>query len=82
MSATNTTTLFAALVFTAIIHTILDPIITKFIAGVGCGNADCITGVNYYSLLWDNVLWVFLILIVMWYLVSSVREQGTGGMFR
>ena len=82
MSATNTLTMLAAVVMTAIIHVVLDPIITDMEANVTCTTADCVTGLGDYSTFWDYILWMFLILIVMWYLVNSIREQGYGGMFR
>ena len=82
MSATNTLTMLAAVVLTAIIHTVLDPIITDMVSNTTCTVADCTTGLGYFVQFWDHILWMFIILIVMWYLVNSIREQGYGGMFR
>jgi len=82
MSATNTLTMLAAVLLTAIIYTIMDPIITDIEGNVTCTVADCTTGLSYFTQFWDYILWMFLILIVMWYLVNSIREQGYGGMFR
>jgi len=82
MSATNTLTMLAAVVFTAIIYIIMDPIINDMVANTGCTVADCTTGLGYFAQFWDYILWIFLILIVLWYLVNSVREQSYGGMFK
>lgn len=79
MSATNTLTMLAAVLLTAIIYTIMDPIITDIEGNVTCTVADCTTGLSYFTQFWDYILWMFLLLIVMWYLVNSIREQGLRG---
>ena len=79
MSASNTLTMLAAVLMTAIIYTVMDPIISDIEANVTCTVADCTTGLSYFTQFWDYILWMFLILIVIWYLVTSIREQNLGG---
>jgi|TARA_R100000329_G_scaffold149080_2_gene139036 hypothetical protein len=83
MSGNKPLTMFAAILMTAAIHLVIDPIVTGLIGNVDCTGkiAECATSLSYVSLFWDRFLYFVIFLIIVWYIVASIREATPGGRF-